>query len=314
MSTPTQQGFSAHSRHGAHHQLVFGHQFNGSSDYLPLPGGWGGTPELTVEAWINTSDPTGDFQAIVSSNGPEFIHFQAYSAGNITIYTNTGPLILPVIPDTPANVWRHVAVVARPGASRLLIDGEQIGETNRHLYHHILPSRNVSIGRGWQDGRYFNGSIAGLRIWQHSRPHALLHQEVFQYHEQKPPLNEQPDPTHEGFKSYHNKYLSAHPDGTVYADKDWFRGWEKFEVVDAGNGQVGLKSYHGKYLSAQPDGRVECNRDWLRGWEKFRMVIAGPNQVGFKSYHGKYLSAQPDGRLEGNRDWLRGWEKFSPES
>lgn len=310
MSTPNLTGFHISTQHGALHKYAPGYSFNGSNEFVPLPSTWGHWHELTVEAWIKTNGPTGDFQAILSSNELSFAHIQIFSAGNISIYTDTGAVVLPIIPDIPANIWRHITVIAKSGASKVIVDGEQVGETNTHLFNHITSSSEVTIGRGYNNARYFNGEIAGLRIHHDARSHEDIHAETFNYLLDKPSLTVVADHSIFGFKSIHGKFMSAQPDGTIVADRDWLRGWEKFEIVDAGGGKVGLKSIHGKFVSAQPNGTLEANRDWLRGWEKFNMVITAANQVGFKSHFGKYISAQPNGTLEVNRDWLRGWEKF----
>jgi hypothetical protein len=309
--------FHLTSKHGKLHANALGFEFNGKDDFIDLPSHWGGPnwKTLTVEAWINPSANTGDFQAILSPKDTSFIHFQLHNkgVGNIAIYTDQGSVMLPVIPVEPLNQWRHVAVVVESGNSNLLIDGQQYGETNTKEFNYILPTDDLNIGRGYQGGRHFKGKIGNVHIWHDVRPHEHIHGDLYRFMADKPEIQTStPVATIFGFKSYHGKYMSAQPNGTMECNRDHLRGWEKFTVEDAGNGTVGLKSYHGKYLSAQPDGRLECNRDHLRGWEKFTLEENG-GKVGLKGFHGKYISAQPDGTITCDRDWLRGWEKFTKE-
>lgn len=308
MSTPSPATFHIHTQHGALDKIGHGHHFNGNADFIQLPGNWGNWHALTIEAWVKTEGPTGDFQAIVSPSDQSFVHFQLFSAGNITVYTDTGPVILPIIPDTPANIWRHVVVIAKSGDSKVLVDGQQVGATNHQRFNHITSTDQLMIGRGHQNGRHFKGDIAGVKIWQDPKGHEGIHDEQFNYLTDKPDLTVIPEHTLFGLKSFHGKYSSAQPDGTIVSDRDWLRGWEKFTIEDAGNGKIGLKSFHGQYLSAQPDGTLQCNRNWLRGWEMFHPVIVGPHQIGLESHFRKYISAQPDGTLTCDREWLRGWE------
>ncbi|MEZ4934537.1 MAG: LamG-like jellyroll fold domain-containing protein [Saprospiraceae bacterium] len=314
MATLPLEFHSIHSQHGDHYHHALGYSFNGNSDGIVLPSTWGGSSELTVEAWFKSSGSTGDFQAILSSDNESFIHFQVFNAGNIACFTNKGTVVLPVIPEIDNAKWRHAAAIIKSGASKLIIDGVQIGDTNTLKFDYILPSDHVCIGMGYHKGRFFKGEIGDVKIWQQAREHQHVHGDIFQYFEQdrKPKLIV-PVPEHKifGFKSIHGKYMSAQPNGTMECNRDWLRGWEKFTLDKTTDGKYGLKSYHGKYLSAQPDGRLECNRDWLRSWEKFELEKTADGKYGLKGIHGKYVSAQPNGSIVCDHTWLRGWEKFS---
>jgi hypothetical protein len=63
-----------------------------SSQYVTVPHVFGGAgwAQVTVEAWINVSAATSDFQAIISAVGAEFVHFQAFGAGNNVVYGTNG--------------------------------------------------------------------------------------------------------------------------------------------------------------------------------------------------------------------------------
>ncbi len=323
MANLLHQSFHIDSQHGRLHMDANGHSFNGSSDFVALPSRWGGHgwSEVTVEAWIRPTANTGDFQAIVSPADTSFVHFQLHNegVGNCAVFTDNGAVVLPVIPVEPLNRWRHVAIIAKSGETKLLIDGVQYGNANTTEFSFVTASDAVFIGKGHAGGRHFQGDIGDVHIFQDAREHGHVHGQLYQYLTDKPstdpipgPVDPTPATTTFGYKSWHGQYMSAQPDGRMEANRDWLRGWEIFTVEDAGDGKVGLKSFHGKYLSAQPDGTLQCNRDWLRGWEMFTREESN-GRVGFKSFHGKYISAQPDGTLQCNRDWLRGWELFTEE-
>ena len=85
--------------------------------------------------------------------------------GNVAVYTDTGIILLPIIPEVPVNQWRHVALICKSGESHLLIDGRPLGGENRHNYRYILPPETLYIGRGYQGKRYFKGDLAEVRLW-----------------------------------------------------------------------------------------------------------------------------------------------------
>src|SRR5260221_8178741 len=101
---------------------------DGVDDYVSVPGTWGGGPEATIDAWVQTSAATEDFQAIVSSTElGEFVHLQLFNDGNIVAYTDGGSLFMPIVLQTPTNVYRHIAFSIKSGDSRLYVDGQLVG-------------------------------------------------------------------------------------------------------------------------------------------------------------------------------------------
>jgi hypothetical protein len=139
--------------------------FDGVDDSVSLPGTWGGGPEATIDAWVQTSATTEDFQAIVSSTAlGEFVHLQLFSAGNIVAYTDGGPVLMPIVLQTPTNVYRHIAFSIKSGDSRLYVDGQLVG-SDTLAFTTINPTSNLRIGSGFLDGRVFNGSIDEVEIF-----------------------------------------------------------------------------------------------------------------------------------------------------
>jgi hypothetical protein len=113
-----------------------------------------------------------------------------------------------------------------------------------------------------------------------------------------------------GFRSYHGKYASAQPDGTVVADRAAKGAWETWMLEDRGGGKVALKSAHGYYLSAQENGTVVANRTGVGTWETWTMTELGDNRVQFKSYHGKYLQATAAGVMNATAASPSSWETW----
>lgn len=144
--------------------------FDGSSGFVQLPGTWGGTgwPEVSIEAWVNNAaPPTGTFQAIVSADaGGAFAHFQLYptTAGSTGAYTNGGFAGVPA-PTPNTTGWRHIAFVAESGATRVYVDGLQVGTANTTAFTQINLSSNVHIGNGYAGGRWFKGQIDEVAVY-----------------------------------------------------------------------------------------------------------------------------------------------------
>jgi trimeric autotransporter adhesin len=139
--------------------------FNGSTGHVQLPGIWGGTAEATVIAWFNQSGG-GGFQAIVESTDTSFAHLQTNTGGgNVWYYTGGASSNLPIITPLYSN-WRMAVITTANGIQREYLDGVVIG-SNTITYSTIQPTPNngLFIGRGFGGGRYFNGSIANVAIY-----------------------------------------------------------------------------------------------------------------------------------------------------
>jgi hypothetical protein len=111
------------------------------------------------------------------------------------------------------------------------------------------------------------------------------------------------------------KYVSSNNGGApVTCDRPTVQGWEKFDVVDAGNGKVALKGTNGLYLSSENGlAAMNCNRISYSDWEKFEWVKLGSSQVALKGNNGKFVSSE-NGATTGmncNRPSYSGWEVFN---
>ncbi|MCL5098408.1 MAG: lamin tail domain-containing protein [Candidatus Omnitrophica bacterium] len=183
---PTAFDFSGHGRHGTYNGGVTlgvggalpahdaAARFDGTSGFVQLPGTWGGTSQLTIEAWVNTDDPiTGDFQSMVSTPDGGFAHFQIHTTGNTGAYTSSGFTLLTPPPPTPTGAWRYIALVVEPGNSRVYVNGVQFGATDVTQFNTIIPAslndppgaRGVRIANGHMGRRYFYGRIDEVAIY-----------------------------------------------------------------------------------------------------------------------------------------------------
>jgi len=76
-------------------------------------------------------------------------------------------------------------------------------------------------------------------------------------------------------KSYWGKYLSAQPDGTMQVNRPAADIWERFQLVDAGNGTVALRTYHNKFLVTLPNGKLGGVSNQIGVAERFKFVTVG---------------------------------------
>ena len=170
--------------------------FDGTSDYVNLAGTFGNWASATIEAQFINDGPTGDFQAILSASESAFVHLQVkeVASGNIAVYTDAGALDLPLPNLATDHKWKHIAISIKSGDSRLYINGEQYGSANTMAFTKILPSSTVCVGRGFQAGRYFKGSIDEVRVWSVARSQADI----------KSTMNTQLLGTETGLEAYYN--------------------------------------------------------------------------------------------------------------
>ncbi len=152
--------------------------FNGTTDYHEKVGNWGsGWTEMTIEAWVKSNGSNGGFQTIVSGN-EGFAHFQMApnGNGNNVVYLSNGvAILLPTLPDATTE-WRHVAIVAKSGESKVYQNGELIGQPNYLGFGDgtIMPTGHIRLGGNKGYGRYLNGQLADVRIWNKARTQAEI--------------------------------------------------------------------------------------------------------------------------------------------
>lgn len=114
-------------------------------------------------------------------------------------------------------------------------------------------------------------------------------------------------------KGINNLYVSAE-NGTqaMTCNRTTAGDWEKFTIVDAGNGKVALRSMN-KFVSSENGTQpVTCNRTTISDWEKFDWVVNADGKISFRGNNGKYISSENGTQaMTCNRVTISGWEAFS---
>lgn len=107
------------------------------------------------------------------------------------------------------------------------------------------------------------------------------------------------------------KYVSSE-NGTkaMMCNRTSVAAWEKFTIVDAGNGKIALKGNNGKYVSN--GSPMWCNVSSITNAAKFTKVNVGGGKIALKGSNNKYVSSENGLKpMNCNRDKAQGWEKFT---
>lgn len=154
--------------------------FDGTNDYLVVPGTWGGASwaEVTAEAWIRVDGTTtapDKMQAIISTTTSNmFIHFQMLATGdkfNVAVYGDTGSAVVGFNPSAAAlsfGSWHHVAVSVKSGSIVLYADGKVVGSSS-FAFGNLLPigaGQQLRIGSGYGNARFFKGALDEVAIYK----------------------------------------------------------------------------------------------------------------------------------------------------
>jgi len=150
--------------------------FDGSNDYVNAGNLGSFYSQGTISYWMNSS-AVEDYRNPFSThylNGNVGIRFEQYSspspyggfnliigndAGNLAFYDYSPGAIL------TANIWYNVVLVWNTSTNNLIgyLNGTQKFNSTHTLWATTLPS--ISIGSGFDAGRYFNGRIANTKIY-----------------------------------------------------------------------------------------------------------------------------------------------------
>jgi GH35 family endo-1,4-beta-xylanase len=89
--------------------------------------------------------------------------------------------------------------------------------------------------------------------------------------------------------------------------------WERFTVVNAGNGKIALKGTNGKYVSSENGTQaMRCDRATIGTSESFDWVVVNASTVQLKGNNGKFVSSENGvGSLTCNRASAGAWENFN---
>ncbi|NSL88244.1 M57 family metalloprotease [Chitinophaga solisilvae] len=114
------------------------------------------------------------------------------------------------------------------------------------------------------------------------------------------------------------KYVCAENGGAspLIANRTAVGPWEKFVVINAGNGLIALQAVaNNSYTCAENAGAspVIANRSAIGLWEKFRWIKNADGTVSLQAFvNNSYVCAENGGNdpLIANRPWIGDWERF----
>ncbi len=115
-------------------------------------------------------------------------------------------------------------------------------------------------------------------------------------------------------KGSNDMYVSSeNGQSAMMCDRTTAQGWEKFDVVDAGNGKIALRGTNGMFVSSENgQAAMNCNRTSIGDWEKFTWIDLGNYQFALQGNNGKYISSENGTMgMTCNRSSIGGWETFT---
>lgn len=115
-----------------------------------------------------------------------------------------------------------------------------------------------------------------------------------------------------------NAYVCAENagDGALIANRAAIGGWEQFDLLDAGGGNVALRSHaNGKLVTADNAGNSQliANRTAIGLWETFQLIRNPNGSVTLRALvNNRYVTAESAGAapLIANRTAIGPWEQF----
>ncbi|WP_010178619.1 peptidase [Aquimarina agarilytica] len=115
-------------------------------------------------------------------------------------------------------------------------------------------------------------------------------------------------------KSNNSRYISSE-NGVkpITSNRNKIGHWEKFKIVNAGNGMIALKGNNGRYISSENGKKfMTANRKFIGWWEKFRIIKLRDGNYALKGTNGRFVSSENGKKpLTCNRKHIGPWEKFS---
>jgi hypothetical protein len=114
-------------------------------------------------------------------------------------------------------------------------------------------------------------------------------------------------------QGYNGKYVSSeNGESSMTCNRTSVGNWEKFEVVEAGNGKIALKGNNEMYVSSENgNSTMNCNRSYIGELEKFTKVDAGDGKYALQGNNGLYVSSENgESPITCNRSSIGYWEKF----
>ncbi|WP_130735117.1 cellulase family glycosylhydrolase [Flavobacterium sp. J27] len=110
-----------------------------------------------------------------------------------------------------------------------------------------------------------------------------------------------------------NQYVCSNNGvGPITANRTSVSLWEKFTVINAGDGKIALRGNNGKYVNSQNGtAAMTCSSNAIAGWEAFEWVEMN-GQIALKGFNGKFVSSEggSGSGMNCNRETVSGWEAF----
>jgi hypothetical protein len=102
---------------------------------------------------------------------------------------------------------------------------------------------------------------------------------------------------------------------TLIADRSAVGDWEKFTLIERGNGIVALLAVNGCYVTAVGGGGGELHSrvKVIDIWERFKLIDRGDGKIALQCHNGQYVCAEGGGgqKLVANRSAIGPWETFT---
>ncbi|MDD3050221.1 MAG: Ig-like domain-containing protein, partial [Candidatus Cloacimonetes bacterium] len=143
--------------------------FDGNFSYVVIPNEshFDITGNMTIEAWIKVNEFTDNYSSIVTK-GESSWRLQRYMNTNRLQFVAGGSILIGTMDVNDGN-WHHVAAVKDGLELRLYIDGRLDNSLSCNLE---TPQNDFPVyigGNSQVDGRFWNGNIDDVRIWQTAR-------------------------------------------------------------------------------------------------------------------------------------------------
>ena len=180
-----------------------------------------------------------------------------------------------------------------------------------------LGSISTASTGGWQNWKTVNTTVTLTKGVQTLRVQAtgsgwnINWMKFTETGSNPPPTGDAPIGKTISLKGNNNSFVSSENGvKAMICNRPAVGAWEKFTVVDAGNGKVALKGNNGKYVT---DGSpMWCNSNTISNAAKFTWTDAGGGLIALKGNNGNFVSSENGTKaMNCNRTAIGAWEKFT---
>mmetsp|Transcript_100097 Transcript_100097/g.250916 ORF Transcript_100097/g.250916 Transcript_100097/m.250916 type:complete len:526 (+) Transcript_100097:131-1708(+) len=114
-------------------------------------------------------------------------------------------------------------------------------------------------------------------------------------------------------KTAHERYVTAHPNGLMEADRKKVGPFAVFKVHKGDDHKIALESSHGKFVACEPHNVLKADREVKNTWEMFGWVYNSDGTVSLLCHTGRFWNAPPGGELKAEGSFVGSWEQFQVE-